>query len=76
MPKLLSSKFQSRSIKIEDICLREGQSNRGKDACNLLGLALQASQKLHKFSLWDFVIQINQCLFTQLSVEVRSLKIS
>ena len=28
MPKVLCSKFQSRSIKIEDICLREGQSNR------------------------------------------------
>ena len=24
--------------------------------------------------MWDFVIQINPCLFTQLSVEVRSLK--
>ena len=76
IPKVLCSEFQRRSIKIEDIFLREGQSNREKDTCNLLGLAFQASQILHKFSLWDFVIQINQCLFTQLSVEVRSLKIS
>ena len=41
MPTVLCSEFQSHSIKIEDICLREG----GNDTCNPLGLALRASQK-------------------------------
>ena len=31
LPKVLCFEFQSRSIKIEDICLREGQSNRGTE---------------------------------------------
>ena len=39
MPKVLCSKFQSHKIQIEDICLREGQRNRGKDTRKLLSLA-------------------------------------